>query len=203
MKEKLMELDGLLAEMFKSYGYIRKRKHTYHCKIEGGVQEIHFCPTKTRGKDEACIDIYAGFNYPELNKVICFLRDEQYKKTMFTAFRNIYPFINPNKFYRFYIDPLTDVVAIANDILEKFEKYVFPFLEKCNTLEKYEAMLLNKDEGTRRSALQPIEWNLIALSLLLNRNNSDEVIEEYYDEFAKDLNQLEILKERIKNFNRV
>lgn len=203
MKEKIIELDDLLAEMFKRYGYKRKRKRTYHCKIEGGVQEIHFSPTKTRGKDEAYIDIYAGFDYPELNKIICFLRDEQYKKTTFTAFRNIYPYINPKKLYGFYIDSLTDVIAIADDILDKFEKYVFPFLEKCNTLEKYEAMLLIKDQETKRSALQPIEWNLLALSLLLNRNNSDKVIEEYYDKFAKDSNQLAILKEKIANFNRV
>lgn len=167
------------------------------------MQEIAFIPTKTRGKEEVYIDIFAGFNYPELNKVICFLGDEEYKKTMFTAFINITFLINPKKSYGFYIDQFTDVVSIADNILINIEKYVFLFLEKCNTLEKYESMLISKDEAVRRSALRPPAWNLLALSLLLNRQNSDEVIEEYYSDFARNIKQLAIAKEQIKNFNRV
>lgn len=80
MNEKFTELMVLLEEGFKRYGFIRKKKYAYHRKIEGGVQKIAIIPTKTRGKDEVYIHVFAGFNYPELNKVIFFLRDEEYKK---------------------------------------------------------------------------------------------------------------------------
>ena len=46
MKEKIFELDSLLSDGFKRYGFIRKKKYTYQCKIEQGVQEIAFVTTK-------------------------------------------------------------------------------------------------------------------------------------------------------------
>ena len=203
MNEKFTKLMVLLEEGLKRYGFIRKKKYTYHRKIEGGVQEIAISPTKTRGKDEVHIYVFAGFNYPELNKVICFLGDEEYKKTMFTAFINIAFLVNPKKPYGFYIDQFTDVASIADNILTNIEKYVLPFLEKCNTLEKFESMLLSKDEAVRRSTVKRSAWSILALSLLFNRQNSDKVIEEYYSEFAWEIKKLEIAKEQIKKFNQV
>lgn len=203
MNEKFMELMVLLEEGLKRYGFIRKKKHAYQRKIKGGVQEIAISPTKTRGKDEVHIYVLAGFSYPELNKVICFLRDEEYEKKWFTSFINIAFLINPTKPYGFYIDQFTDVASIADNILTNIEKYVLPFLEKCNTLEKYESMLLSRDEAVRSSTVERSVWNILALSLLLNRQNSDELIEEYYSEFAREIKKLEIAKEQIKKYNPV
>ncbi|MCM1127894.1 MAG: hypothetical protein NC429_15665 [Lachnospiraceae bacterium] len=206
MKEKLIELIDLLNEGLKRYGFLKKRKYTYQRKIEGGLQQITFSLTKIRGKEETLMDVYTGFNYPELNKVICFLGDEEYKKTMFTAFINVGFLINPREPYKFYITQFTDVVPIAENILTNIEKVALPFLETCNTLEKYESMLLGRNEAVRRSSVRIWAWDLLALSLLLNRQNSDELIEEYRSEFeknvyARNINLPETAKEQIKKYN--
>ncbi len=179
----------------------RKKKYTYECKIEQGSQYISFVTTKTRGKEEVHINIFAGFSYPELNKIIYFIRDEQYDKKWYTAHINIAMLINPKKTYGFYINQFTDVEAIADDILMNIEKYVLLFLDKCNTLEKYESMLLNRDEMVRRSTLKPPEWNLLALSLFFKRQTYNDLIKEYYDDFARDMPLLQKIQKQIDKFD--
>lgn len=201
VKDKLVELDNILGEGLKRFGYRRKRMYRFECKIDGGIQYITYLPTKTRGKEEVYIDIYAGFNYPDLNKIVSFIKNEQWRKGFSSASHNIYILINPKKIYGFYIDQNTDVAPIAENILLNVEKYVFPFLEKCNTLEKFESMLLKKDDLTRRSTLERPEWNLLALSLLLERNNIDDLIKEYYDDFSKNLSLLQVAQEQIKKYD--
>lgn len=202
MKEKLLELDSLLSEGLKRHGYVRKKKYTYQRKIDQGVQEISFVSTKTRGKEEAHINIFAGFNYPELNEIVYFIRDEQYDRAMYTTYINIATIINPKKTYGFYINQSTDVKSVAEDILMNIKKYVLLFLDKCNTLEKYESMLLSKEEIVRRSTLKPPEWNLLALSLFFGRKTYNDLIKEYYNDFAKNMPLLQRAQEQIEKFDR-
>lgn len=201
MKEKIIELDEFLSQELKKYGFKRQRKYTYQCKIEGGIKNISFVTTKTRGKDETHICILVGFSYPELNKLISFLRNESYEKVWMTASINIAFLINPQKTYGFYINQYTDMEAVEKDILLKIEEYAFPFLDKCNTLEKYESMLLRGDEAVCRSTFRRPEWNLLALSLLLERRNVEDVIGKYYDDFAKNLPLLHAAQEQIKKYD--
>lgn len=201
MKEKIIELDDFLSQELKKYGFKRQKKYTYQCKIEGGIKIISFVTTKTRGKDETHIYILAGFNYPELNKLVYFLRNEPYEKVWLTASINIGYLINPRKVYGFYINQYTDMKAVEKDILSKIVECAFPFLDKCNTLEKYESMLLSGDEAVLRSAFRRPEWNLLALSLLLERHNAEDVIEKYYDDFAKNLPLLQTAQEQIKKYD--
>ena len=201
VKDKLVELENILGEGLKKFGYRRKRMYRFECKIDRGIQYISYLPTKTRGKEEVYIDIYAGFNYPDLNKIVSFIKNEQWRKGYSSASHNIYVLINPKKIYGFYIDQNTDVAPIAENILLNVEKYVFPFLEKCNTLEKFEAMLLKRDDLTRRSTLERPEWTLLALSLLLERNNIDDLIKEYYEDFSKNLSLLQVAQEQIKKYD--
>lgn len=203
MKEKLIELDNALMEGLKKYGFSRQKKCTYRRKIEQGMQTIFVSTTKTRGKEEVHIFIFAGFSYPDLNKIIYFIRDEEYDKTKPTALTNISSLVNSKEVYGFYINANTDIVSVVENIILNINNHVLPFLDSCDTLVKYESMLLKKDAVVSRCILKWPEWSLLALSLLLNRQYSDDVIEEYYSEFARDIKKLEIAKEQIKKFNQV
>lgn len=201
MKDKLLELEHILGEGLREFDFYKKRKYRFEYKIEKGIQHILFSPTKTRGKEEVYITIHVGFSYPDLNRIIAFIRNEQYRKELPTGSHNLYYLINPREPYEFYIDRNTVVTPIAEDIVFNIERYAIPFLDKCNTLEKYEQMLLEGDDVVRRSTVKRPEWNLLALSLLLERNNIDYLIEEYYDDFAKNLTLLQVAQEQIKKYD--
>lgn len=203
MKEKILELDKLLADELIQFNFKKKGNHKFKRNVNQCIQHISFVTTKVRGKDEVYINIYVGFTYPKLNETICFLKQEKYDKRWSTSNINMDSLVNLPNVYGFYINETTEFIPIVKDIMYNIEKYAFPFLDNCNTLEKYEKMLVNRDEKVRISTytLERPEWNLLAISLLLHPHKCDGIIEEYYNDFEKELSLLENARQKIKEFN--
>lgn len=203
MREKILEFDKLLADELIQFNFKKSGSHKFKRNVNQCIQHISFVTTKIRGKNEIYINIHVGFTYPKLNETICFLKQEKYDKSWSTSSINIDSLINSANVYGFYINETTEFESIVEDILYNIKKYAFPFLDDCNTLEKYETMLMNKDEKVRISTytLDRPEWNLLAISLLLHPQTCNDVIEEYYNDFKRDLPLLQNAKQKIEEFN--
>lgn len=203
MKEKLNKLDRALLNGLSEYGFARSKKQVIVRKKDECIQHISYVTTKTRGKEEVYINIYTGFKYEILNQSISFLQNEKYDERWATANINISSLFDSQKPYGFYINQDTDIDFIAQDLILHIKKYVFPFLDSCDTLEKYQMMLLKKDNKVILSTciLKRPEWNLLALSLLLKNQRYEDIINEYYDAFNRELSVLETAKEQIRKFD--
>ena len=70
-------------------------------------------------------------------------------------------------------------------------------------MEKYEKKLLEKDRIVVKStaAQKRAEWNLLVLAIILGHKTVDEIIEEYEEDFQKNLPLLQVAKERIKQYD--
>lgn len=203
LAEKMLELDELLLQRLNKYGFKKKRKHVFNRLIGECLQNITIVETKTRGKSEVHICICVGFSYEKVNRLISFIQNKKYDKKWATAGNNLGALIRPKIPYGFYIRETTDLSPIVDDIMHNIEKYAFDFFESCSSLEKYEKMLIDKDENVRSSTsgLKRAEWNLLALALLLNHYDYEEIFEKYKDDFNRNVSLLQVAKERISDYD--
>lgn len=101
----------------------------------------------------------------------------------------------------------TNIVPIINDIVSVLVKYGFEFLEKCDTLEKFQNNLITKEQTVISStfALNKPAWNLLALAILLENIPVEQVIEQCEQEIMKrglrwEMDKWEIAKKRIDTY---
>ncbi len=203
MNEKMNEFDNFLAILLGEYGFKKKRKHVFIRKQGDCLQHISILETKVRGKSQVHIMVCVGFQYEKIDKVIYFIQNKEYDAKWVTANINIDMLMNTKVPYRFYISENTELKPIIQDILHVVECYALNFWESCNTMEKYEKKLLEKDRIVVKStaAQKRAEWNLLALAIILGHKTVDEIIEEYEEDFQKNLPLLQVAKERIKQYD--
>jgi hypothetical protein len=105
--------------------------------------------------------------------------------------------------YSFYVNESTQLEPIVLDIFHAIEKYAFNFLDSCDTLDKYEKMLIERDKIVRKSTitLKRPEWNLLALAIILEHRKVEDIFEEYKEDFEKNLSLLQVAKERIMKYD--
>ena len=150
------------------------------------IQHICFVETKIRGVDQIHIAVTVGFTYVELNKLIYFIQNEEYKVRA-TSINDMSALVENNEIYRFYISGDTNLIPIVNAIIRDIKKYALDYLDSCNTMEKYRKELIERNEKVRLGiyGLKRPEWNLLALELLLNYDGYKKILEEYDDFLSK------------------
>jgi len=204
-----MELSFMIAmqELFilhlKEYGFRKKRKNFFIRTINESIQHISILDTKVKGKNEVHIYISVGFTYDLVNKAISFIRDVNYDKKWATANINLSSLINNNRIYDFYINEKTDIEYVVTDIIQNIKEYAFEFWDSCNNMEKFYNKLLNRDDIIRKSTftLKRPEWNLLALSIILEKGNYNDIINDYKEDFEKNKYLIEDIKMRIGNYD--
>ena len=165
------------------------------------MQKFSITETKIRGEPTVYINIHAAFSYEKINRVISFIQNQEYDAVWSTASANVSSLIKDRKLSGFYVSESTELEPFIQDISCNIVPYALDFLESCNTLEKYEKMLLDRDENVRGAALKKPEWNLLALAILLGHRTVEEILDEYEDAFKKNLSLLQVAKERIKEYD--
>lgn len=205
IKEKMIEFDNALYKRLSQYGFSRKRKYQYVRKVDVCQQHVSIQDTKIKGEEKVHIFISVGFKYEEINRIIAYLKGEKYDNKWPTGSINVDSLIDSKKIYSFYIESHTDVNPIINSIISVLEKYAFPFLETCNSLEKFENMLIckNKEVVSSTIGLDKPEWNLLALSIVLEHISVDEVVKEYENDFMSKPVQWEMTKTRIERYDKI
>ncbi len=205
IREKMKEFDNMLLKQLSCYDFKKKKKHMFIRKQEDCLQHISVLETKVRGESRVYISICVGFTYEKIDRVISFIQNEEYDNRWATANINITSLMNAKTPYGFYLDESTELEPIIKDILFAIESYSLGFLESCNTLDKYEKMLLDRNENVRKSTytLKRPEWNLLALAIVLGHKTIEEIFEEYEDDFKKNIALLKIAKEKIIEFRAI
>lgn len=203
LNDQMSKLEELLIKNIQEFGFEKKRKRYFIRKTNQCTQHIALLETKVTGKDEIYISISVGFTYELVNKLISLLQDRKYNRIWATASTNLADLIDPRKLYGFYITTETDILAVAEDIGSKLKECALAFWDNYNTMEKYYSKLVDKDELARKStyALKRPEWNILALSIILNYGNSDQILEEYQDDFLEYKFDLLATKNRIKTID--
>ena len=159
--------------------------------------------SKVGGTSQIHIMVCVGFKYEKVDKVISFIQNQKYEAKWGTANINIDALMDTKVSYGFNVNENTEIEPIVQNILNTIVKYAFSFLKSCDTLEKYEEMLLGRDKCVRKSTvpLKKPEWNLVALAIILDHKNIDDIFEEYKKDFQKDLVLLKIARERIMKYD--
>lgn len=201
--KQIAKLEELLLLQLNKYGFRKKRKNYFIKKVDDCIQHVSILETNVRGTNEVHINICVGFTFEMVNRVISFIQCEKYNSKWATANINLAFLINPKKTYGFYINDETEVNSIVEDIILNLKKYAFEFWYSCDSMDKFYKKLIKKDELIRMStfALKRPEWNLLALSILLQEDYYDMIINEYQEEFKKNNYTLEKIRERIINYN--
>ena len=202
LKEKIKELDSLLVEKLSVYEVKRKSRLIFYRKVGDCIQHICFVETKIRGVDQIHIAVTVGFTYVELNKLIYFIQNEEYKVRA-TSINDMSALVENNEIYRFYISGDTNLIPIVNAIIRDIKKYALDYLDSCNTMEKYRKELIERNEKVRLGiyGLKRPEWNLLALELLLNYDGYKKILEEYETDFKSNHPFFLPSEEYIKNID--
>ncbi|MCM1253314.1 MAG: hypothetical protein NC321_10875 [Clostridium sp.] len=201
IKEKMLEFDNLFLKQLSYYGFRKKKKHVFVRKQGDCLQKLTITETKIRGEPTIYINIHVAFSYEKINRVIYFIRNEEYDASWSTASTNVCSLIKDRNLFGFYVSESTELEPFVQDISCNIVPYALDFLESCNTLDKYEKMLLDRNEDVRLAPVKKIEWNLLALAILLGHRTVEEILDEYEDAFKKNLSLLQTAKERIKEYD--
>lgn len=203
LNEMMAELDNMLAMELSYFGFKKKRKHVFVRKQGDCLQHISILETKARGVPKVHIMVCVGFQYEQIEKVISFIQNKEYETKWATANINIDALMNSKVPYGFYVNESTQLESIVLDIFQAIKKYAFSFLNSCDTLEKYEKMLLERDKNVRKSTitLKRPEWNLLALAIILEHRKVEDIFEEYKEDFEKNSSLLQVAKERIVKYD--
>jgi hypothetical protein len=201
--DQVVKLEQVLELQLNKCGFKKKRKNFFVNKVGDCIQHISVLETKMKGRNETHIIILVGFSYEKVNRVISFIQSQKYDKRWATANLNLAALVNPKQTYGFYINDETDVNCIVEDIILNLKRYSFDFFSSCDNMDKFYLKLINKDELVRLStfALKGPEWNLLALSILLNHNDYEAIMNEYETEFLKNNYTVEKIRERIINYD--
>lgn len=200
ISEKMKEFDNELLKQLSSYGFKKKKKHLFIRNQEECLQHITILETKIKGEDKVYINICVGFKYEKINRLISIIQNEKYDNRWATANINMSSLMNLSEPYGFYLDEKTDLELIIQQVFYAIKNYALAYFESCDTLEKYEAMLLCKDDNVIKSTytLKRPEWNLLALAIILERNNIEEIFEEYENDFNASTFPSRNIKDQVK-----
>lgn len=199
--EAVSDFENKFLDSLNQFDFKKKRKGYFIRNKKDCIQHIAILQTKIKGRNEVHIDISIGFTYEKINKVISFIKDEKFDKRWPTAAINMGGIIKSNEPYGFYISESTDLDYIIKNIKNDIENYALDFWQSCDSLEKFNGRLLQGDRNVQLStySLNRPEWNRLALSVILEQNNYENIIEEYSSYFLNIGLEKKILIERIKS----
>jgi hypothetical protein len=202
--EKIDEIETKILTELTYHNFKKKRKNLYVRKVNDCVQSICILETKQKSRREVHISIVVGFTYEKVNEVISYLRGEKYNSKWQTASINMSTLISNNTPYGFNINEETEVDKVVEDIVGNIEKYSLVFLDENAELRKYYTKLRERDAmvTVATMALNKPEWNLLALSILIDSGSSEQIIDEYESEFKKRKFAKEELQYKVMNIGK-
>lgn len=78
-----------------------------------------------------------------------------------------------------------------------------PYFESCNSYEKFERQLYSGNEHIIYNLIFKFEWNILALSILLNEHTTKEIIEKYHDKFFEEESEFTEFNKRLSDQNKI
>ena len=111
--------------------------------------------------------------------------------------------INGKDIFGFYIEKNTDLTPIVEKITLAIENYGLPYFESCNSYEKFERQLYSGNEHIIYNLIFKFEWNILALSILLNEHTTKEIIEKYHDKFFEEESEFTEFNKRLSDQNKI
>ena len=208
MREKINELDFLLAKKLLNYGFKRKKKNTYIKNVNGGVYGINLADTKVKGQEKIHIYVMLTFNFERLNNLIMYLMNDYSYKGWESIAVNAINIVPGDNAFSFYVEKNTNLEYVVEQIIEAFEEYGLHIFDDIDTYEKLQKKLFEDNKSIINWLVYKEEWYFLALAIMLNSSSINKIIEKYYDEFnciddpfaelMKRINDHEKIKEIIK-----
>ena len=208
MREKINELDFLLAKKLLNYGFKRKKKNTYIKNVNGGVYGINLADTKVKGQEKIHIYVMLTFNFERLNNLIMYLMNDYSYKGWESIAVNAINIVPGDNAFSFYVEKNTNLEYVVEQIIEAFEEYGLHIFDDIDTYEKLQKKLYEDNKSIINWLVYKEEWYFLALAIMLNSSSINKIIEKYYDEFnciddpfaelMKRINDHEKFKEIIK-----
>lgn len=208
MREKINELDFLLAKKLLNYGFKRKKKNTYIKNVNGGVYGINLADTKVKGQEKIHIYVMLTFNFERLNNLIMYLMNDYSYKGWESIAVNAINIVPGDNAFSFYVEKNTNLEYVVEQIIEAFEEYGLHIFDDIDTYEKLQKKLYEDNKSIINWLVYKEEWYFLALAIMLNSSSINKIIEKYYDEFnciddpfaelMKRINDHEKIKEIIK-----
>lgn len=194
--EKIKNLQELLLLQLSDYGFEKKRKNVFVRKKNDCIQYITILETKIKNQNKIHINVKIGFSYEIINRIISFIQEKKYEKKWMTANINLGTLINNKEPYGFYISEESEIDCIVENIMYNLVEYAIGFWNDYDDLKKFYTALKEKRSIIEMStiALKRPEWNLLALSILLEPKSFETILEEYDDVLVKNNFSIEKIK---------
>ena len=203
MKEKIKELDCLLAKKLLNYGFKRRKKNTYIKNVNEGVYGINLADTKVKGQEKIHIYVILTFNYERLNNLIMYLMNDYSYKGWESIAVNAINIVPGNNAFGFYIEKNTNLEFIVDQTIEAFEKYGLHIFDDIDTCEKLQKKLYEDNKAIINWLVFKQEWYYLALAIMLANDSVNNIIEKYYDEFNSTEETFAEFMERINNHEKI
>ena len=197
MKEKINELDNLLAIKLSDYGFKRTKKSTYIKNVNEGVYGINLSTTKVKGKDKIHVYVMLSFDFERLNNLIMYLMNDYSYKGWKTIAINAVNIVPDDNVFGFYVEKDTNLELIVNLIIKAFEKYGLHIFDDIDTCEKFQKKLYEDNKSIINWLVYKQEWYFLALAVMKNNYSIDDIIEKFINEFSNIDGTIEELRKRI------
>ncbi len=203
VKEVYYHILDSLQNSFEKDGFRKKKLNQWIRKSGDCDQYITILFTKIRGCEQANLQYSIQYSFEKANRIIAYLKGEQYEKKWVTGAVNLSSLIKDNKVFSHSIDRGTKAELVADEVYTMTQKYGYAFWENYNTIEKFSNGL---KEGKNIISLSTAgvnkrEWNQIACYLILNEKEKAEQVIQTWSNHRPDTQVLEACLKKIEGFD--
>ncbi len=203
MKEKIKELDFLLAKKLLNYGFKRKKKNTYIRNAGEGVYGISLAETKVKGQEKIHVYIMLTLNFEHLNNLIMYLSNDYSYEGWESIAVNAVNILQGDNPFGFYIGKDTNLEFVVNKLIENIETYCLHIFDDIDTYKKLQSKLYTDDKSIINWLVFKQEWYFLALAIMLGNYSVNDVLEKYCDEFKSTVGTFEEFIKRINDKEKI
>lgn len=130
LQEKFNDLLEIMAIFFEQQGYKNSRKKgEYHKAVSGKIMKIRFVlSSRMRSGTVGEIRAFIALEYPELEKIVCTLKEEPYKKGNNLFMQDIGLFYGERSYRAFCFSVDSNMEYVGRAIKEILAQNVFPII---------------------------------------------------------------------------
>ena len=181
-KEKLKDLDMLMAQKLEALGFKRRKKFWYQRMKGECLQHILLTESKVPGKDQYWILLHFGFTYKAFSEVMLYLQGYRFDKDSRTVQNNIINLMKAkdNLHFNLYLSDTSNTEEVAGYLTGLLDRYAAPLWEANDTFDKFISFYENEKKTL---GFPEEEWFYLTLALLKDPDSYKDVLEKYKSVF--------------------
>lgn len=160
-------IEGLSPVMLNE-GFKLKNNRIFFRKVNDCKQELVVSFRYIKGTESGYVTVTPNFSYENIEKIVSYLKGEQFKKGWPTAAANIGNLRPQREFIEWPLTLTTDVNELSKLINEYIKDYAFPFWNDYSSIENLINGYENQDPRLTLNG-SGYRWRMVAANYILKR----------------------------------